>query len=712
MTLNGATLTGSDAGNYSLVTVASTTADITPKPITGSFTAADKEYDGNTDAAVTDRSLDGTIDGDDVSLSGGTASFDDKNVGTDKDVTLSGASLSGADASNYTLSSVDKAKADITAKGITGSFTTADKVYDSTTDATVTNRTLNGTVSGDTVSLSGGTATFDNKNVGTDKDVTLNGATLSGADASNYELTSVDKATADITAKELTGSFTANDKEYDGNTDATVADRSLPGVVGTDDVSLDVSGAQFDNKNVGTDKDVTASLALSGADASNYVLSSTTASAKADITAKSITGSFTAADKVYDGNTDATVTDRSLNGVISGDDVSLTDGTASFDDKNVGTDKDVTLSGATLAGNDASNYNLTSVSDAKADITAKPITGSFTAADKEYDGNANATITGRAVSDEVSGDDVSLSGGTASFDDKNVGTDKPVNGTGFSLAGADAGNYTLSSVADTTADITAKSVTGSFTTADKEYDGNTDATVTGRSLDGTIDGDDVSLSGGTATFDNKNVGTDKDVTLNGATLSGADASNYELTSVDKATADITAKELTGSFTANDKEYDGNTDATVADRSLPGVVGTDDVSLDVSGAQFDNKNVGTDKDVTASLALSGADASNYVLSSTTASAKADITAKSITGSFTAADKVYDGNTDATVTGRTLNGAIDGDLVSLTGGSATFDDKNVGTDKTVNGTGFASLAPTPVTTPSPRWATPRPTSRPSR
>ena len=34
------------------------------------------------------------------------------------------------------------------------------------------------------------------------------------------------------------------------------------------------------------------------------------------------------------------------------------------------------------------------------------------------------------------------------------------------------------------------------------------------------------LTGGTATFDNKNVGTGKTVTLTGATLTGADAGNY------------------------------------------------------------------------------------------------------------------------------------------------------------------------------------------
>ena len=44
--------------------------------------------------------------------------------------------------------------------------------------------------------------------------------------------------------------------------------------------------------------------------------------------------------------------------------------------------------------------------------------------------------------------------------------------TGATLAGADAGNYILDSVATTTADITREHITGSFTGDNKVYDGN------------------------------------------------------------------------------------------------------------------------------------------------------------------------------------------------------------------------------------------------
>ena len=520
--------------------------------------------------------------------------------------------------------------------------------------------------------------------MGTDKDVTGD-LSLKGADAGNYTVNASHTAKANITAKALTGSFTAQNKEYYATRDATVATKSLPGVISPDAVTLNVTNALFDTKDVGTDKDVTGDLSLSGTDAGNYTVNASH-TAKADITAKPVTGSFTASNKVYDGNTDASVTNRSLNGTITGDTVSLSGGTASFGTKDVANGKTVTLSGASLAGSDAGNYNLTSVGTATADITAKELTGSFTAANKVYDGNTSATVDTRSLPGVISPDTVNLDVTNAQFDNKNVGNGKTVSAD-LALSGAQAGNYSLSSnTATTTADITAKELTGSFTANNKVYDGNTSATVDTRSLPGVISPDTVNLDVTNAQFDNKNVGNGKTVSADLA-LSGAQAGNYSLSSATATTtANITAKQLTGSFTADNKVYDGNASATVATKSLPGVISGDTVNLDVTNAQFDNKNVGNGKTVSADLALSGAQAGNYSLSSNTATTTADITAKELTGSFTASNKTYDGTTAATITGRSVSGKVGSDDVSLSGGSATFGTASAGTGKTVTATGF--------------------------
>ena len=96
----------------------------------------------------------------------------------------------------------------------------------------------------------------------------------------------------------------------------------------------------------------------------NTCSSATTSSASLTVAAKSITGSFTTPDKVYDGSASASVSTRSLSGVVGTDVVSLTGGTATFANANVGAAKTVTLTGAGLTGADAANYVLGSVSTA------------------------------------------------------------------------------------------------------------------------------------------------------------------------------------------------------------------------------------------------------------------------------------------------------------------------------------------------------------
>src|SRR5204862_533608 len=101
-----------------------------------------------------------------------------------------------------------------------------------------------------------------------------------------------------ITAKSLTGSFTASDKVYDGNTAASIATRSLSGVVGNDTVSLSGGTATFGTAAAGAGKTVTVpasgpdAFSLTGADAGNYSLAACPSPSPAAITAKSLTGSF------------------------------------------------------------------------------------------------------------------------------------------------------------------------------------------------------------------------------------------------------------------------------------------------------------------------------------------------------------------------------------------------------------------------------------
>ena len=228
-----------------------------------------------------------------------------------------------------------------------------------------------------------------------------------------------------------------------------------------------------------------------------------------------------------------------LAGLVSGDDLSVTS-TGLFDSKNVGTGKTVTLS-SSYDGDDVGNYAISSQAETMADISAKALTVSgITAADKVYDGNTTATVNTAAanLAGLVSGDNLTVNA-NGLFDSKHVGTGKTVT-LSSEYSGADVGNYSITNQASTTADIAQKALAVSgLTAADKVYDGNTTATVStaGALLDGLVAGDAFDVAA-TGTFDSKNVGTGKTVTLN-SEYSGADVGNYSITNQAGTAADIT-----------------------------------------------------------------------------------------------------------------------------------------------------------------------------
>ena len=81
-----------------------------------------------------------------------------------------------------------------------------------------------------------------------------------------------------------------------------------------------------------------------------------------------------------------------------------------------------------------------------ANITPKALTiTGLTGNNKPFDGNANATASGTAVLSGVVGNDVVTLSGTPvfTFASANAGTGVAISATGYTLTGADAGNYTL-----------------------------------------------------------------------------------------------------------------------------------------------------------------------------------------------------------------------------------------------------------------------------
>ena len=201
---------------------------------------------------------------------------------------------------------------------------------------------------------------------------------------------------------------------------------------------------------------LTSSAAVGSYNSTNIILTSTNATNKTvstrssgnTVSPKSLTISGVSANnKAYDNTNTATLSGTpSLVGVVGSDVVSVSGTpTAAFAQSFIGNNVAVTVSGYSLSGTNAGNYIITQPS-LSANITAKNLTISGIAiADKVVDGNSNAAILGTpTLQGVISGDSVFLSGNPfAQFTSTLVGSNIPVNVSGFTISGSENLNYSL-----------------------------------------------------------------------------------------------------------------------------------------------------------------------------------------------------------------------------------------------------------------------------
>ena len=501
--------------------------------------ADNKVYDNTNAATISDfGTLTGVEVGDDVTLvsDAAVATFNNRHVGVGKLVTVTGLTLDGADVDKYVINN-QTTTANITARPLTLSdFTADDKEYDGTTTATGLGF-ADDRIAGNILTFTY-TAAFEDKNAGLDKNVNYTAITISGGvDMLNYALVSDEGvALATISQKELAViNAVALDKTYNGLAAAVVEGAELDGVIGLDDVVLENETAgTFSQAAAGTDLVVTTAMTISGVDADNYAL--TQPSLTATIHPKAITVlNAVALDKVYDGTTVAVIegAELAVAEIVGDDDIMLANHAAgTFAQAGIGTDIAVTTA-MTITGADANNYYAIQPVGLTADITAKALTVTGAVAqNKVYDGTIVAVITGATLSGAIVGDDVALANHAAgTFAQAGIGTGIAVS-TAMTITGTHAGNYTLTQPAGLTADITAKGLTigGTFTVADKDYDGTTAATITNNNLTlvGVVTGETVTLTGVVAQFANAGPGNNIIVTITAADITGADVANYTL----------------------------------------------------------------------------------------------------------------------------------------------------------------------------------------
>lgn len=178
---------------------------VSPKALTiaGLF-VVDKVYDGLTTATLSGTgTLNGVVFADDVTISGTpTSNFVDKNVGTGKAITITGYTLGGTKAANYSVSQPTGVTANITAKPLSVTAPTiASKVYNgSAVSGAVSVGTITGFVGTETVTATA-TGVYADANAGTGKSATVTYVLANGTNgglATNYSL-AVGTGTGDIT---------------------------------------------------------------------------------------------------------------------------------------------------------------------------------------------------------------------------------------------------------------------------------------------------------------------------------------------------------------------------------------------------------------------------------------------------------------------------------------------------------------------------------
>jgi hypothetical protein len=295
--------------------------------------------------------------GDTVNFHDGAANFSTPNAGSNVAIAVTGITATGADAGDYSFNTTAATSATINPYVLS---LTSTRIYDGTTGANAglfgNNGVLTG-VNGETVMLSGA-GVLTSKNVGSQRAFANLGSLVLGNGtglASNYTLAGGTDWVS-ITPATLTviGTTTTN-RVYDGTRVDALSGSTLSGVFGNDDVVLgNTATGLFDTDHVGNGKTVTTAMTISGGDASNYILVQPTG-LTANVTPRPIVITATGTNRMYNGKVDDVVS-LSTNGVLSGDQVSFTNSSATFADPYVGNGKTVTVSGITAVGADASDY--------------------------------------------------------------------------------------------------------------------------------------------------------------------------------------------------------------------------------------------------------------------------------------------------------------------------------------------------------------------
>jgi filamentous hemagglutinin family protein len=664
VTASGYAIGGADVGNYNLIDQSNDfIGTIDPAPLTISAVTDTKTYDGTTTSTgvPTVSGLLGDDDATDLAQE-----FDSRNAGS-RSLNVTNYTIEdGNGGGNYAVT-LESADGQINPAFLTISAAPDEKIYDGTVASSAT-PSVSGLVSGDTVTDL--TQVFDSKNAGS-RSLNVSGFTINdGNGGANYNISTTDQD-GQIDPAPLTIAATPQTRVYDGTTTSS-ATPSVTGLISGD--TIDGLVQEYDSRNAGARTLAVQDFTLNdGNDGANYTVS--VLGAAGAITPAPLTIAAAPDNKVYDGTTTSAGTPTAA-GLFDTD--SVTGLSQVFDSKNAGARTLDATDFVVNDGNGGANYDVSVVS-AAGSITPAPLTIAAAPDTKVYDGGVSSSATA-TIAGLVAGDSVTTL--AELFDSKNAGA-RTLAVTGFTINDGNGGaNYSVSTSTAAGA-ITPKPISAALVgPVEKTYDGNTVAPVTAGdlALQGVIGGDAVGLNlSQPGVYATRNAKSGIGVTVNGLSISGADAANYRFT--DGASAPVGLIDpalLTITSTPDNKLYDGNAVST-GTPTVSGLVSGDNTTSITQA--FDSKNAGDRTLVVSGFTIAdGNGGANYKVS--VVSASGTITPAPLTLTAAPDSKTYDGTTSSTGT-PTATGLIAGD--TLSGLSQAFDSKNAG-ERTLNATGF--------------------------
>ncbi len=625
------------AGENYTVHYDSAMLSILPASMIVSITAENKVYDGTRTATVA--LSDNRLSGSELDITFGTALFDDKHVGENKEVTVLGLSLAGSDAGNYVANTDATTTANITTDSINVTAVTDSKVYDGGASSDET-PVVDPLADGDVVSVVP-VQVFDDKHFGTEKILFASDLVISdGNEGNNYTVSYVNDSTGNIDQLEIDVTAVTDSKTYDGTTSSDGVPVLDPLMI--DDVVSVVPTQVFDNKNYGTEKTLSPSgLVINDGNAGNNYSVSYVDVATGNIDQLEIDVTAVTDSKVYDGST-SSIGVPLVDALMDGDLVSSIP-VQVFDTKHAESEKTLTASGLGINdGNDGENYSVNYVDVTTGNIDQLEIDVTAATDNKTYDGTTSSL--GVPLLDILMDGDLVSSVPIQVFDTKHAVSGKSLLASGLLINDGNNGqNYSVTYVPDNTGYISALAINVTAVTDDKIYDGSTSSI--GVPLVATLMDGDVVSDVPVQVFDTKNIGAGKALRASGLLINdGNFGENYNLTYVDDNTGHISALAINVRAITDTKVYDGTTSSIGVPLVAPLMSG--DLVSSVPVQVFDTKHAVSGKTLTASglFINDGNEGNNYAITYLDDNS-GQITPLSISVTAAPDNKAYDGNSSS-------------------------------------------------------------------